>query len=134
MSSWPSVFLPAPRERPQKRSPHVFPRVFAFGKAEAQRWAMNPFACTSQPASSSASVVQRAVRTEPAYEWLGCTVMYAPDFGRFEADCDPSGPSSATHTGLPWLRSWSWLDAIAGLAVAGVAVKEGITAWQGGAC
>jgi hypothetical protein len=29
--------------------------------------------------------------TEPAYDWLGVTVMYAPDLGRFQADGDANG-------------------------------------------
>ena len=32
------------------------------------------------------------------------------------------------------LRGWWWLDPVAGLAVAGVAIKEGIDAWRGKGC
>ena len=32
------------------------------------------------------------------------------------------------------LLGWWWLDPVAGLAVAGVAIKEGIDAWRGEAC
>lgn len=32
------------------------------------------------------------------------------------------------------LQGWWWLDPVAGLAVAGVAIKEGIAAWRGKGC
>lgn len=36
--------------------------------------------------------------------------------------------------GLNSLFGWSWADPIAGLAIAGVAVKEGLEAWRGDTC
>jgi 3'-phosphoadenosine 5'-phosphosulfate sulfotransferase (PAPS reductase)/FAD synthetase len=79
--------------------------------------------------------------TEPAYEWLGVTVMCAPDLGRFQADCDASGapiawpellredvarqPIAATrddilavidrHTGAVWRRRLRRLQLLAAL-------------------
>ena len=35
---------------------------------------------------------------------------------------------------LNTLFGWSWADPVAGLAIAGIAVKEGINAWKGDAC
>jgi len=29
--------------------------------------------------------------SDPAYEWLGGLVMYTPELGRFDADCDSTG-------------------------------------------
>ena len=36
--------------------------------------------------------------------------------------------------GLNSLLGWSWADPVAALAIAGVAVREGIEAWRGHAC
>ena len=36
--------------------------------------------------------------------------------------------------GLNWVFGWSWADPIAGLVIAGIAVKEGINAWRGDGC
>ncbi len=36
--------------------------------------------------------------------------------------------------GLNSLFGWSWADPIAGLAIAGVAVREGVQAWRGDSC
>ena len=36
--------------------------------------------------------------------------------------------------GLNWLWGWTWADPVAALVIAGVAVREGVAAWQGDAC
>ncbi|HEU5483395.1 MAG TPA: cation transporter [Microlunatus sp.] len=36
--------------------------------------------------------------------------------------------------GLNWLLGWSWADPIAALVIAGIAVKEGVSAWRGDSC
>jgi divalent metal cation (Fe/Co/Zn/Cd) transporter len=36
--------------------------------------------------------------------------------------------------GLNWLWGWNWADPVAALVIAGVAVREGVAAWQGDAC
>ncbi|HEY2949073.1 MAG TPA: cation transporter, partial [Micromonosporaceae bacterium] len=35
---------------------------------------------------------------------------------------------------LNWWLGWNWADPIAALAIAGVAVKEGVEAWRGEQC
>ena len=35
---------------------------------------------------------------------------------------------------LHWLWGWTWADPIAALVIAGIAVKEGVSAWRGDAC
>jgi len=35
---------------------------------------------------------------------------------------------------LNWAFSWTWADPLAALAIAGVAVKEGVAAWRGEQC
>ena len=36
--------------------------------------------------------------------------------------------------GLNWLYGWTWADPIAGLVIAGVALREGVEAWRGDRC
>ena len=36
--------------------------------------------------------------------------------------------------GLNWLLGWSWADPIAALVIAGIAVREGVSAWRGDVC
>jgi hypothetical protein len=70
--------------------------------------------------------------TDPKYEWLGGLVMYTPNLGRFDADCDANGvpaigpyailqavvdqPENATRDeildALGKLTGWAWLDRV----------------------
>jgi hypothetical protein len=51
-----------------------------------------------------------ATWTDPAYDWLGLLVMYAPDRGRFSAECDANGNAMVAPHEVRRMMAESLLD------------------------